>query len=92
MSDICITRQHTFSVEEIKDYLPKLAHKLENQLDAECTLVHNGAKFQRSGASGSLEFDTEKLTINIKLGLLLKPLKGLIEKEIEDKLEELIPS
>jgi putative polyhydroxyalkanoate system protein len=92
MSDIRITKPHKLSVDQIKSYLPKLAHKLENQLDLDCELVHNGATFRRTGASGSLQFDSEQLTIDIKLGFLLKPMKGLIEKEITTRLEELIPS
>ena len=45
-------------------------------------------EFKRSGANGFIEIGDHELEIEIKLGMLLTPLKSTIETKINDYLDE----
>ena len=44
--------------------------------------------FKRSGASGFVRIGDQEVEVQVKLGMLLTPLKGTIEKSIKDYLEQ----
>jgi putative polyhydroxyalkanoate system protein len=45
--------------------------------------------FQRPGVSGSMHVGRSEITLDVKLGLLLTPLKPAIEREIHAQLDKL---
>ena len=88
MADIEVTRAHGKSVAEAR----KIAEQLIGQLSKEFEFKHrwegDTLKFERSGVNGQLAITPKDLQISAKLGLLLKPLKGRIEKEIQATLDK----
>jgi putative polyhydroxyalkanoate system protein len=45
--------------------------------------------FSRSGAKGKVLVDDDQLVIEVKLGLMLKAMKPMIEQQIRDELAKL---
>jgi len=46
--------------------------------------------FERPGVSGRMHVDKERISLDVRLGFLLTPLKGAIEREIHAQLDLLI--
>ena len=44
--------------------------------------------FQRPGISGKIAIGADEIHVSAELGMLLSPLKGMIEQEIRRKLDE----
>ena len=70
--------------------MEEIAKELKKKLNADYAWKGNALQFKRSGASGSIELSDESIELNIKLGMLLSPLKGKIEdtirRDIDSKL------
>ncbi|MFW2373679.1 MAG: polyhydroxyalkanoic acid system family protein [Gammaproteobacteria bacterium] len=88
MSKIKITRQHQLDDDTVRDKVQALADKLSEELSADYTWEDDRMVFKRSGASGFVRMGVGELEIEIKLGMLLRPLKAMVEKTIVDYLDE----
>jgi len=53
-------------------------------------LVGNRIDFERLGVSGQLVVGRQDIVLDVKLGLLLTPFKGTIEREIIAQLDRLV--
>jgi putative polyhydroxyalkanoate system protein len=89
MADIFIVHPHSFTEQEIPSLMEKLSSSLTRKIDAVCE--HDGKQlcFSRSGAKGKVLVDDDKLVIEVQLGLMLKPMKSMIERQIRDELAKL---
>ncbi len=45
-------------------------------------------EFSRSGVNGSIAVPRDTVHVQAQLGMMLSPLKGMVEQEIERKLDE----
>ncbi len=88
MAVIRVKRQHKLGAREARAAVDRIAQKLQKSLDADCRWVGSTLKFKRSGASGQIDVNDDELEINIKLGMVLSPLKGKIEKSIEEEIDQ----
>ncbi len=61
---------------------------LAEKLSAEYQWEKDRLVFKRSGANGFVRIGNQEVEVEVKLGMLLRPLKGTIEKTISDYLEE----
>ena len=61
---------------------------LAEKLSAEYQWEKDRLVFKRSGANGFVRIGNQELEIEVKLGMLLRPLKSTIEKTISDYLDE----
>ena len=89
MSDIFITHPHQFQEQEIPHLLEKLATRLEQKIEAPCKVEGKQISFARPGAKGKLLVDDAQLVIEVDLGLMLKPMKGMIEQKLREELAKL---
>ncbi len=89
MSDIFITHPHQFSEEEIPPLLEKFAVRLEQKIEAPCKVEDKQISFSRPGAKGKLLVNESQLLIEVDLGLMLKPMKGMIEQKLREELAKL---
>lgn len=67
----------------------RLADDLEKRFNLACNWKGDDVHFQRPGLSGSMHVGKSEITLDVKLGLLLTPLKPAIEKEIHAQLDKL---
>lgn len=88
MTDICIKRPHQIGREMARLKMEEVADTLKHKLEAECTWQGDTMCFKRSGASGSVDVGDDFLEFNVKLSLLLKPLKSTIENVINEELDK----
>jgi putative polyhydroxyalkanoate system protein len=88
MAVIRVKRRHKLGAREARATVDKIAQKLRKELDADCRWVGSSLQFKRSGASGHIDVNEDDLEINIKLGMVLSPLKRKIEKSIEEEIDQ----
>jgi len=82
MADIEVVRAHGRSVAEARQIVDGLIGKLAKEFDLKYAWDGDTLKFERSGLSGQMAITAQDVKISAKLGMLLKPMKGRIEKEI----------
>ncbi len=89
MADIFMIQPHHYPEQEIPLLLERLSASLERKIDARCEVDGNQLRFFRSGAKGKLLVDEDNLVLEVELGLMLKPMKGMIEQQIREELAKL---
>ena len=87
MARIHIKRQHELDHETVRSEVEGLAEKLADELSASYSWKGDRLEFKRSGASGYLDVSGQQLEVDIKLGMLLTPLKSTIESKINSYLD-----
>ncbi len=89
MSEIAITQAHALPEDELKELLLSVVDKLEQRYDLKPSwLAENHVKLHRAGIKGELRFDADKVELQIHLGMMMRPLRGTIEKAVRDALQE----
>lgn len=88
MATIHITKTHQLDHEAVRANVQELADTLADKLSAEYRWENDRLVFKRSGASGFVRLGDQEVEVEIKLGILLTPLKGNIEKTITEYLEQ----
>lgn len=89
MAVINLTRTHQLSLEEITLRVNSVVSKLEQKLDVKSEWENNKTlQFRRKGASGSIEISTNSVDISVRLGMMFRALKGVIQKELEEVLDK----
>jgi putative polyhydroxyalkanoate system protein len=88
MATIHITKSHQLDQETVRDNVQELADMLVEKLSAEYQWEKDRLIFKRSGAQGFVRIGNHELEVEVKLGMLLRPLKGTIEKTITDYLDQ----
>ena len=88
MSKICIRRSHNVGRQEARQCIEEVARDLEQKLHADWNWQGDTLSFKRSGASGSVDVGEDFIEFNIKLSMVLSPLKKTIESTIENELDK----
>jgi putative polyhydroxyalkanoate system protein len=78
-SEIEFEREHTLGLEGVRQKLTVVEQKLRDKFGVALSWSGNVATVQGKGLGGSLEISATKLTVRLKLGLLMRPLAGQIE-------------
>ncbi|MGD2111833.1 MAG: polyhydroxyalkanoic acid system family protein [Gammaproteobacteria bacterium] len=84
MANIHIKRSHNLPRDEARARVERIAEDLKRKLDAEYAWKGDSLQFHRTGASGSIDVGDGFIDLNIKLGMLLVPIKGKIEETIRE--------
>ena len=87
MSLIHVSRCHQLDQAAHEAALEQLAAHLGDTLGASVTREARTIQFDGSGFSGSVMLDTERVVGEVRLGLMMRPLKGVITREIEARLD-----
>ena len=90
MAIIHIKTKHHLSHEDAIARVEKIAQDLEKKLDAKYAWKGDALLFQRKGASGSIDVGKDTIEFKIKLGMMLAPIKGKIEKVIREKAHDVL--
>ena len=83
MADISIKRSHAVGRDEARRRVAALEHKLRDKLGVELTWLGHVATFKGRGVSGTLTVENDSVSVDVKLGLLVKPLAGKIRDGVE---------
>ena len=87
MSKIHIKKKHNLPRDEARARVEEIARDLKKKLDADYSWKGDSLQFHRTGASGSIDVGDGFIDLNIKLGMLLSPMKGKIEQSIKDQIK-----
>lgn len=90
MSQIHITREHPFSIDEAKMRLEVLRTRLKEKAGINSEWEGDQLLINGRGAHGAISLEAQAIVISLKLGLLLTPLKHMIEEKIHQGLDDAI--
>lgn len=82
MSNIHVTYKHTLSPQETRRRVEEIAKGLKKEYKIDYAWKGDRLLFKRTGAAGRVDFGDGFIELEIKLGMVLAPLKGKIEKTI----------
>jgi putative polyhydroxyalkanoate system protein len=84
MADIRVERRHTIGKEAALEAALRVAERMKEKAQVQYRVNGDAIEFERSGASGRLVVSDQNVVAEVKLGLLLKPMRGFIEQKIDD--------
>jgi putative polyhydroxyalkanoate system protein len=88
MPRIDIRRPHQLSIAEARAVVDKVAARMREKFGMDGKWQGDSLEFSRSGASGSIHVGEHAIQVVVELGMMLSPLRGMIEQEIRHKLDE----
>ncbi len=89
MATITVSKRHQLSHQKARSVAEQLAGDLEKRFGLAWRWDGDQVRFERSGVSGIMHVGTSDIRLDVKLGLLLTPLKPTIEREIHAQLDKL---
>lgn len=95
MATIDISRKHTLDKEEAKKRAEQLAKSLEEKIGIRWRwegdrITFDAQSGMAKGASGAVHVDPSAIRVEVDLPFMLRPMKGMVEGKINDKLDALI--
>jgi putative polyhydroxyalkanoate system protein len=88
MARIDIRRPHGKTVAEARAVVEKVAARMSEKFGTEGRWDGDTMSFARSGVKGAIAVSPSDVHVTAELGMLLSPMKGMIEDEIRKKLDE----
>lgn len=88
MSRIHVERSHSLGREAAREKAERLAERLASEYDVRYRWNGDTLEFKRSGADGQIEVGDDHVRVEVKLGLLLSAMSGMIQREIEQALDK----
>ncbi len=89
MSDIYIQRDHKLQPEELRELIENLARDIQGRLGGKYHWEGDHCvRYQYTGVDANLTFDESVVTVKVTLGLLMLALKGMLEREIHEHLDD----
>ena len=88
MATIRTKRSHHLDNETVRNEVHNLAEKLSNDLSAKYSWEGDRLVFKRSDANGHIDIGEGEVDVEIKLSMVLTPLKGTVEKTVTSYLDE----
>lgn len=84
MAEIHIERAHTLGKEAAWAAALRVAERMKEKAQVNYRVVGDTIEFERTGASGRIVVEAERIVAKVKLGLLLRPMRGVIEGKIDE--------
>lgn len=88
MPSIDIRRPHQLSIAEARAVVDKVAERMREKLGVDGQWQGDTLRFSRPGVSGTIAVSSDAIQVKAELGLMMSPLKGMVEQEIRCKLDE----
>lgn len=88
MPSIDIRRPHQLSAAEARAVVEQVASRMREKFGLDGQWQGDTLSFARPGMNGSIAIRPGEIHVSAQLGMLLSPLKGMIEQEIRRKLDE----
>jgi putative polyhydroxyalkanoate system protein len=84
MADIRVERAHGVSKDAAMQAALKVAERLKEKAQASYRVQGDTIEFERSGAKGKIVVGETTIVAEVSLGLMLKPMRGLIESKVDE--------
>ena len=89
MSHIVVQRSHRLSHAQARAAAEEMAAHLDEKFNLKYYWEEDSLLFRRTGVSGQLDLEESVVSLEVKLGLFLLPMKQHFENEINRYLDEL---
>lgn len=90
MPVISIAKKHALPHKRAKDVAEQVAKDLQQRFELDYSWKGDDVDFARPGVTGRMHVGKDAISLDVKLGLLLSPLKPAIEREIHAALDKLL--
>ena len=87
MATIHVHRSHTLGLAAARHEVEQIAIQLKEKLQATYFWEGDRLKFERTGADGIIDVTEKDVDVKLDLGFMLTPMKGMIQKKIEEYLD-----
>lgn len=88
MATIRIKKEHHLNAITVRKEIQNLAEKLSKDLSADYSWDGDRLIFKRTGAKGHIDIGEREVDIEIKLSMVLTPLKSSVEKTVTSYLDK----
>lgn len=88
MARIIVERPHSLGLEAARARAESLAERLAGEYEVRYHWVGDSLELKRSGADGKVEVLSDRVRVELKLGMLLSTMSGRIQREIEKSLDK----
>ena len=88
MPSIHLSQPHRLSLAEAHARVDRVATRMREKFDIDSRWEGDVLRFSRSGVKGTIAVGADAVQVQAELGLMLSPLKGMVEDEIRRKLAE----
>ena len=89
MADIDLKREHGLGLAAARKAADKMAEDLGRKFSLVGSWSGNTLHFDRPGVAGTLALTDKDLHLSVKLGFLLKAMRGPIERAVQEELDSL---
>jgi putative polyhydroxyalkanoate system protein len=89
MPSISIARPHRLSHKKARDAAERIARDLRQRFELDYEADGDDVLFERPGVNGRMHVGKDQVSLDVRLGLLLSPIKPAIEREIHAQLDKL---
>lgn len=89
MATIDIKKPHHQPIKKVQERAEQMAHAMTERFELECWWEDDQLCFQRPGVEGRLTIDEDHVHFLAKLNILLTPIKGMIENEVHNYLDNI---
>lgn len=89
MADIDLKREHGLGLAAARKAADKMAEDLGRKFSLVGSWSGDTLHFDRPGVAGSLALTDKDLHLSVKLGFLLKAMRGPIERAVHEELDSL---
>lgn len=90
MASISIEKKHRLTHRKARAVAERIATDLKQRYALDYTWNGDQVEFERPGVTGTMRVGRDNIALDVRLGLLLTPLKRRIEREIHAQLDQLI--
>ena len=89
MPTIDIRRPHQLPIAEARARVEQVAARMREKFGLAGEWQGDTLHISRPGVTGSIAVEPAAIQVQARLGMMLTPLKGVVEQEIRHKLDEL---
>lgn len=89
MADIDLKREHGLGLPAARKAAQKMAEDLGRKFNLVGSWTGDTLHFDRPGVAGTLALTDKDLHLSVKLGFLLKAMRGPIERAVHEELDSL---
>jgi putative polyhydroxyalkanoate system protein len=90
MARIQLRRRHSLGLDGARAQVEQLRAALEHDLRTQSHWQDDELHFHRTGASGRVTVGEDFIELDLRLGLLLAPLKSGIEQAVNQRLDSIL--
>ena len=88
MATIDIKRDHSIGKDQARQVAEKIAERLKDKIQVTYRWDGDSLRFERSGAKGSIDVTDKNVRVAIELGMMLRPMKGMVEEKVNKYLDD----